>query len=119
MSPAHLEAGLRYVEANPSRAGLVERPEQYRWSSAAAHLLEEKDFSGVLDLGFWRRAGGAAAWAELHGHPENAKEVHDLRKCTYAGRPFGNEEFVRTMEQRFQRKWLRPEKKPAEFAKTA
>jgi putative transposase len=26
MSPAHLEVGLRYVEANPCRAGIVDRP---------------------------------------------------------------------------------------------
>ncbi len=119
MSPAHLEAGLRYVEANPCRAGMVARPEQYRWSSAAAHLLGEKDWSGVLDLGFWRRAGGAEAWAEMHGRGENAQEIHELRKCTYAGRPYGGQEFVREMEVRFQRKWLRGEKKRAEFTKTA
>jgi putative transposase len=119
MSPSHLEAGLRYVEANPCRAGIVERPEQHRWSSAPAHLLGEKDFSGVLDLGFWRRAGGAAAWTELHGRAENPRETTELRSCTYAGRPFGSDEFVREMEARFQRKWLRSEKRKAEFAKTA
>ena len=115
----HLETGLRYVEANPCRAGIVERPEQYRWSSAAAHLTGEKDASRVLDLKFWERAGGAQAWAELHGRPESPAEVMELRKCTYAGRPFGSEEFVREMEERFQRKWLRGDRGKAEFAKTA
>ena len=110
MSPAHLEAGLRYVEANPCRTAIVERPELYRWSSAAAHLLGERDPSGVLDLGFWRRAGGAAAWAELHGRSEDAQEINQLRRCTYAGRPFGDESFVREMEERFHRKWLRADK---------
>ena len=119
MSPAHLEAGLRYVEANPCRVRIVERPEQYRWSSAAAHLLGEKDSSGVLDLGFWERAGGAEAWAELHGRPESPTQVRELRKCTYAGRPFGSEQFVQEMEDRFQRKWLRRESGKAEFAKSA
>jgi putative transposase len=38
MDEAHLHACLRYVELNPVRAGLVERPEQWRWSSARAHL---------------------------------------------------------------------------------
>jgi putative transposase len=38
MEEAHLHACLRYVELNPVRAGLVERPEQWRWSSARAHL---------------------------------------------------------------------------------
>ena len=30
-----------------------------------------------------------------------------LRRCTYAGRPFGDEEFVRRLEQQFDRKWRR------------
>lgn len=34
----HLHACLRYVELNPVRARLVERPEQWRWSSARGHL---------------------------------------------------------------------------------
>ncbi len=34
----HLYACLRYVELNPVRAGLVERAEAWRWSSARGHL---------------------------------------------------------------------------------
>jgi putative transposase len=30
-----------------------------------------------------------------------------LRKCTFAGRPFGEEEFLTAMEEQFQRKWRR------------
>src|SRR3954463_8387521 len=33
-----LIACARYVELNPVRAGLVARPEHWRWSSARAHL---------------------------------------------------------------------------------
>ena len=119
MSPAHLEVGLRYVEANPCRAGIVDRPEHYRWSSAATHLTGGKDRSGVLDREFWQRAGGAAAWAELHGREENAAQLLALRKCTYAGRPFGSEAFVCEMEERFQRKWLRLAKSKPEPDKNA
>lgn len=32
---------LRYIEQNPVRAGLVVRPEQYRWSSYRAHAFGE------------------------------------------------------------------------------
>ena len=119
MSAAHLEVGLRYVERNPCRAGLVARPDEYRWSSAATHLLGEKDASGVLDVGFWQRAGGSAGWAELHRRVENTEEINEFRKCTYAGRPFGGEGFVREMEERFQRKWLRADQRKAELAKSA
>jgi putative transposase len=34
LGPGHLWAALAYVEMNPVRAGLVERPDDYRWSSA-------------------------------------------------------------------------------------
>src|SRR3990172_12503568 len=39
----HLLAVLRYIEANPLRAKLVRRAEQYRWSSYRAHGLGEAD----------------------------------------------------------------------------
>jgi putative transposase len=38
MEEGHLHACLRYVELNPVRAGLAARPEEWRWSSARAHL---------------------------------------------------------------------------------
>jgi putative transposase len=38
MDEPWLVACARYVELNPVRAGLVARPEQWRWSSARAHL---------------------------------------------------------------------------------
>jgi putative transposase len=38
LDEAHLYACLRYVELNPVRAGLVARPEEWRWSSARGHL---------------------------------------------------------------------------------
>ena len=40
LAERHLWIALRYVEANPVRAGIASRPEQYRWSSAAAHMIE-------------------------------------------------------------------------------
>jgi hypothetical protein len=57
---------MRYVEQNPCRAFMVKEPEQYRWSSAAAHLGDGKDRSGLLDMDFWEKAGGAQTWREMH-----------------------------------------------------
>ena len=37
MDDPHLWAALRYVEQNLVRAGIVQRAEEYPWSSAAAH----------------------------------------------------------------------------------
>ena len=107
MEESHLEIGLRYVEDNPCRAGIAATPGEYRWSSAAAHLLGTPDRSKLLDLGFWERAGGAATWAGIHSGESNSEQIRALRKCTYSGRPFGDEPFVAAMEERFQRKWRR------------
>jgi len=38
MDEDYLLASVRYVELNPVRAKLVQRAEDYRWSSARAHL---------------------------------------------------------------------------------
>ena len=73
----------------------------------------------MLDLGYWERGGGLQTWAELHGRQENSAEINALRKCTYAGRPFGDGSFVEEMEQRFGRKWSSRSKTSLEFVKSA
>ena len=39
----HLLTVLRYIEANPLRAQIVKREEDYRWSSYHAHALGVAD----------------------------------------------------------------------------
>ena len=43
MDEAHLAAAVRYVSLNPVRARLVARPQDWRWSSVAAHLAQQDD----------------------------------------------------------------------------
>lgn len=104
LSSTHLLRALVYVERNPVRAGLVTRPEEYHWSSAAAHGLA-KDRFRLLDNEFWLRQGGAGWWADLLGRPEDALDIRLLRRCTYAGRPFGEADYVKRFEERFGRSW--------------
>lgn len=42
-APRHLLACMRYIELNPVRAGLVRRPEDYRWSSYRANAGDRQD----------------------------------------------------------------------------
>lgn len=107
MSESHLWVAMRYVESNPCRAGIAATPAEYRWSSASAHLLGAPDRSQILDMEFWGQAGGAQRWSELHDLSSSTEQMRALRKCTYSGRPFGDEAFVAGMEDRFQRKWIR------------
>jgi putative transposase len=107
LSARHLWIALRYVEANPVRAGLVASAAAFRWSSAPAHIGDGRDQARVLDREFWMESGGSEAWKEMHHAGEREAQVHLLRRCTYAGRPFWEEEFVTRIEEHFQRKWRR------------
>ncbi|MEA3011943.1 MAG: REP-associated tyrosine transposase [Sphingomonadales bacterium] len=83
MDEACLLACVRSVELGPVRAGLVARPEQWRWSSARAHLglaadpvtdLEPMrarvpDWRGLLDAGLDERERGLIEAAERSGWP--------------------------------------------------
>jgi putative transposase len=94
----HLWVALRYAERNPVRARLVQRPEHYQWSSAAAHL-------GIgapcpwLDWQFHAEAGGVERWTSLLAEPEELAAIRTLQRGTFTGRPVGNAEFITQLEE--------------------
>jgi putative transposase len=98
----HLWIALRYVERNPVRANLVARPEEYAWSSAAAHL-GFTDPPELLDLPFHAQAGGTQRWAALLAEPEELIDIRALQRGTFSGRPLGSDEFVTALEQTLHR----------------
>jgi len=50
---------------------------------------------------------GRRLWRELLEEREDPDHTRLLRNCTFAGRPFGEEEFLTSMEEQFQRQWRR------------
>ena len=86
-SDEHLYTVCRYVERNPVRAGLVERAEDWIWSSAWARLHPED--SRALPLCEWPIAR-PADWLERVNQPLTGAELTALRRCTERGRPFGS-----------------------------
>jgi putative transposase len=80
----HLLTVLRYVERNPVRANLVERAEQWAWSSAP--LWCRKELPAYLLAGPVRYEGNWLAWVN---RPQTDAEEADLRKCVARGTPFG------------------------------
>jgi putative transposase len=101
----HLWPALAYVDRNPVRAGIVQSPAGYRWSSTAAHV-SGIDASGLLDMAWWRREAQGIDWAVTLSD-EAPETAASLRRCTYAGRPFGSDDFVSQMSQQFGRYWNR------------
>ncbi len=115
LDEGHLWAALAYVERNPVRAGIVLSPAEYRWSSAAAHL-SGVDESRILDMAWWAREV-PPEWGRTLAEDDPGGTA-ELRRCTYAGRPFGGEDFLQQMSRRFGRYWTpgRPKKEPARAA---
>ena len=60
----------------------------------------------------WWRNFGPANWEQILA-AEDADQEKELRRCTFAGRPFGSETFVQQMSERLGRYWVRgrPRKK--------
>lgn len=103
MDDAHLLAAVRYVELNPVRAGLVQRPEDWPWSSAVAHLDGDCDrLAGhsalVEEIGDW--AAFLAGGLEEEAHAA-------IRKHERTGRPLGDAAFLDRLEAALERP-LRP-----------
>lgn len=101
LGPDHLWTALRSVERNPVRAGMVHWAGDYLWSSAAAHL-SGSDEHAILDMDWWRRESRDADWAQALSDEQEAAAAL-LRRCTWSGRPFGNQSFVSDMSHRFGR----------------
>ena len=86
----------RYVELNPVRAGLVDAPSDYRWSSTSAHLEGRGDalvcVKPLLEL--------APDWRRLLTTVIPQEELRILRARDLTGRPLGEEAFVIGLEQK-------------------
>jgi putative transposase len=106
LDEAHLWAAVRYVERNPARAGLVERAEEYVWSSAAGHCGLRAD--GVLSKEF-PPAGVIPDWAAWLHEGEDDESVEQIRQYTRTGRPCGSTSFISQLENLLDRV-LRPRK---------
>jgi putative transposase len=110
----YLWAVARYVEQNPVRAGMVEKAEDYPYSSARAHVNGSKD--AVLGEELFSN-DRRADYTLLLRSDMPRKEIEHLRYVTKTGRPFGNEGFVVEIERKLERRLLqrqrgRPRKKP-------
>ena len=92
----HSWAAVRYVERNPVRAKLVERAEDYWWSSAAAHCGLRSE---ALLAPEFPPAGIVKDWSAWLGGEENEEAVRVLRRKTHAGDPCGDEEFIAALER--------------------
>jgi len=99
MDDLHLANAFRYVALNPVRARLVERAEDWRWSSAKAHLAGESDrYVDVVPAPARERVGNFSAF--LGEAFDEASAYAGLRKAESVGRPVGSKTWLAEMEAR-------------------
>src|SRR5271166_5336706 len=106
MDEEHLAAAVRYVALNPVRARLVARAQDWRWSSARAHLGLGED--GLTDIAPARAR--FANFAELLDGPADDEAAARLRNGESVGRPVGSAAFIARLEELTSRR-LRPLKR--------
>ena len=96
MQQSHLLACIRYIEMNPVRAKLVQAPEDWPWSSAAAHVSGGGD--GFVDCEALLEMV-KEDWKSFLLKAVDTDTVEALRKHERTGRPIGDNVFIEKMEK--------------------
>jgi len=100
---------LRYVERNALRANLVERAEDWKWSSLGRSGREDAAFPILAPWPLPRPCN----WVELVNQPQTEAELAALRHCVNRGTPYGAQNWIeRTAKQLGLESTLRPRGRP-------
>jgi len=89
------EKVLSYIEMNPVRANMVERPEDHRWSSARAHVTNSPDELVILNDRLAHGVLRGRSWSDTF---HQKQDYSQLRKSHQRNFPFGEEAFIEEQE---------------------
>ena len=94
LDETHALAAMRYVELNPVRSGLVNRAQEWPWSSARGNLdlLDDPLVSRI------RTREMISDWRRYLGEWVDDAELQSIRMQTSTGRPAGNATFIAAIE---------------------
>jgi putative transposase len=100
----YLLACMRYIELNPVRAGMVDRPEEYKWSSYGINawadegwLKPHAEYLALNDNGVDRYS----AYRGLFKSHLSGKDLELIRKAAHYCQPVGNDQFRREIEEKY------------------
>ena len=89
----------RYIELNPVRAGMVEYPADYRWSSFSANAMGKPNHLITPHPAYLALANDdavrRAAYLEMFRSVLDANELEQIRSAGNAGYAMGNERFCK------------------------
>lgn len=87
----------KYIENNPLRAGIVNRPEDYPYSSAKAHILGKKD--PLLKEPLFDKSE-LNQYRSFIRSEEDKNMIGEIRKQTRLGKPLGDGAFIKTLSEK-------------------
>jgi putative transposase len=99
----YLWAAARYIEQNPIRAKIVEKAEDFPYSSARAHIAGRAD--NILGEELFKDAQMKDYIAFIR-ESITEEEMNRLKYSTRTGRPFGREEFIKRMEKKLDKRFI-------------
>ena len=108
MDDAHTLDAARTIELHPVRGRLAATPQEYRWSSASAHLAARDD--GLVRVAPVLELAGGTAWLAFLAEGVSEEQAERFRRHERTGRPLGDEGFVTRLERVLGRV-LRPHKR--------
>jgi len=113
MDERHTIACARYIERNPVRAKMANKPYFWEWSSAKIHCgINRCDELGVNRL-FDYIDEEQKEWKEFIATSDNPNEITQIREKTRKGRPLGANDFVGEIERKLERSLrLKPKGRP-------
>ncbi|MFH1017642.1 MAG: transposase [Pseudomonadota bacterium] len=103
MDETHLLRAVRYIERNPVDAGIVNRAIGYPWSSAHAHVTGADD--PLVQVGpLLERVEN---WGEFLNSPLTKRDIETLERHERTGRPLGASSFIKELERKTGRSFMR------------
>ena len=96
MDEVYLMIAARYIELNPVKAGLVSKPELWKYSSAASHVYGKEDvllsrtslLNEMID-----------DWEEFLNSTTSEQDVKMLQQHERTGRHLGSDGFLTRLEK--------------------
>ncbi len=109
MDENHLANAVRYVSLNPVRAKLVKRAKDWPWSSVRAHL-SGKDDGLVKTQPVLGRYGKFGKFLDVESDQDRGFKL--LRQAETTGRPLGNSDWIKQLEDKTGRKLAKKKRGP-------
>jgi putative transposase len=101
-SASYLLSCMRYIELNPVRAGMVDHPAKYRWSSYAANALGEGNAVVTPHAEYVALSRNSderrAVYRAIFDRPDDVDELAHFRAALRSGTPLGNAKFKQDIE---------------------